>query len=136
MNVSFYYPLKVWATTLVIGALLFCIYAAFLSTNHSVFNGAWLMTYMIAVVVGALFSSPALGIFYLYFIIMSQLRQANDLVFKLLMAVFNVLICFLTFYAIRLTDHHSVWNIDDLLFILCYIVPLISSVMFYKVGET
>lgn len=133
MNISFYYPLKVWATTLAIGTLLFCMYGAFLSMNHSVFNGAWVMTYLISIIVGGLFSSPALGIFYLYFFIMSDLRQLNDLVFKLLMAVFNVLICFLTFYAIRLTDHHSVWKLDDMLFILCYVVPLIASVLFYKV---
>ena len=132
MNISFFYPLKVWATTMIIGALLFCLYAALLSTNHTVFNGAWIMTYLLAVGVGALVSLPALGIFYLYFINMSNLHRLNGLVFKLLMAVFNVLICFLTFCAIRLVDHQMVWSMNDLLLVLCYVVPIIASVMFYN----
>lgn len=132
MRANMYYPMKVWATTLVIGALVFCLYAAFLSTSHTVSNDAWIMAYLLAVGVGALFSLPALGISYLYFIIMSNLHQSTGLL-KLLMAVFNVLICFLTFYAIKLTDHHMVWSLNDILFVLCYVVPLLASVMFYKV---
>jgi hypothetical protein len=129
MEYKISYPVYVWLTTALLGALLYFISIYVANYSGNTFNlSEIVVVYLLTVAVGTLASLPALVLLLLSGHFLSRISSSY---FKLKIAIslIALVICIGVFLWFGLNFQEGAWPI-----MLAYIIPLVASVFSYEVN--
>ncbi|WP_316772024.1 hypothetical protein [Pedobacter frigiditerrae] len=130
MEYKISYPVYVWLTTALLGALLYFISIYVANYSGNTFNlSEIVIVYLLTVAVGTLASLPALvlllfSVHFLSRISSSYLKLKIKLSLIAIIICIGIFLCFGPYYFLK-----AAWPI-----MLAYIIPLVASIFFYEVN--
>jgi len=134
MSAALSYSLKVWLTSLVIGTTAFWSTMFIFSPAKDVEWSTVPIYLALTMFVAILISLPALIAFFLASY-MLKYTGLNAVGFKTAISLISIATCFITFYFIAQSDHHSVFKKGNFILLLCYSLPIPVCVWFYKIAK-
>ena len=123
------YPVYVWLTTALLGALLYFISIYVTNYSGNTFNlSEIVVVYILTVAIGTFASVPAFVLLLLSLHFLSR-KFSSYFKLKIALAIVATIICIGVFLCFGLNFQEGAWPI-----MLAYIIPLITSIFFYEVN--
>lgn len=129
MEYKISYPVYIWLTTALLGALLFFISIYVANYSDNTFNlGEIVVVSTLTVAIGMFASVPAFLLLLLSLHFLSRI-SSSYLKLKIALAIIAIVICIGVFFCFGVYFTGSTWPI-----MLAYIIPLVASVFFFEVN--
>jgi len=107
----------------------------FEASNHTVLNGIYFFTYIMAVVCRGLLSVPAFLFLWLAYWFLLK-RSFGDLAIKFALITLSLILTFITTRMVPGVDEIRFWSADNLELLLCYWTVLIAAIIAYRFQNT
>jgi hypothetical protein len=134
VNCTTTYPVKIWSTTVVVAPFLMLSLSTQPDLVSYFFSSGFLQFYILAVVIGAFVSIPALLFLMLCYNWLVRL-SISAVMIRLILTLICVITCITIFILFSLPDLSKFWTRGNILLMASYVIPLIAGVMFYKLGN-
>lgn len=127
------YPFKIWLTSVFFGPMLMIASMKVLRTENfaDVFNGLYLLTYFLSVLIGGIFSIPCFLFLWLSYTLLVK-KDTPIWLLRLALALVSILFCITIFFLISLPHVKNFWSKDNIFLIGSYCLPLLAGVFIYK----
>lgn len=129
------FPLKVWLTSVLISPLLMIASMKLLRTESfdDVFNGLYLLTYFLSVVIGGFVSIPCFLFLWLCYTLLVKGNTPIWLL-RMILALVSTICCLTIFILMSLPDLKNFWSKANIFLIGSYCLPLLVGVFIFKVS--
>lgn len=132
---NYKFPLKVWLTGVFFGPMLMIVSMKVLRTENfaDVFNGLYLLTYFLSVLIGGIFSIPCFLFLWLCYTLLVK-KDTPIWLLRLALTLVSILCCVAVFILISLPHVKNFWSKANIFLIGSYCLPLLAGVFIYKVA--
>ena len=128
------YPYKIWMASVVGGSILFLLWIyVFESSTNTGPNDFYPLALLLAMLVSALLSIPALLILWIAYWITSK-NSLSKVQTKITLMILSLLLTIITARMIPSVDHIDVSSRENLEVVVCYSIAAISGIVLFPVS--